>query len=71
MSNISVARRSTSSLVTASGPYSVPNFADFASLCGADGVRVETAEELDAALERALGHSGPSMVEVLADPQLV
>ncbi|MCP4204744.1 MAG: Rieske 2Fe-2S domain-containing protein [bacterium] len=48
-----------------------PNFARFAQNCGALGVRVEGAEDLDEALERALAHSGPALVEVMADPSLV
>jgi thiamine pyrophosphate-dependent acetolactate synthase large subunit-like protein len=32
---------------------------------------VEKPAEMDGALERALDHDGPSMVEVMADPELV
>ena len=48
-----------------------PNFAAYAELCGALGIRVTDASELDAALERALGHDGPAMVEVVTDVELV
>ena len=48
-----------------------PNFAAYAELCGALGIRVTAKEELDAALERALAHEGPSMVEVVTDAELV
>jgi thiamine pyrophosphate-dependent acetolactate synthase large subunit-like protein len=48
-----------------------PDFAGYASLCGALGIRVEKTDELDAALERALEHDGPSLVEVITDPDLV
>ena len=48
-----------------------PNFADYATLCGALGIRVSDADGLDEALERALSHDGPAMVEVLADAELV
>jgi pyruvate oxidase len=48
-----------------------PDFAAYAELCGAMGVRVERADELDHALERALAHQGPALVHVLADPDLV
>jgi acetolactate synthase-1/2/3 large subunit len=44
---------------------------DFVSLAraqGADGVRVETEDELDAALEAAMGAGGPFVVDVLVDP---
>ena len=48
-----------------------PDFAAYAELCGALGIRVTQREELDEALARALAHDGPSLVEVLGDPQLV
>ena len=48
-----------------------PDFADYATLCGALGIQVSEADELDEAMERALSHDGPAMVEVLADPELV
>jgi len=48
-----------------------PNFAEYARLCGALGIRVEKREDLDAALEQALGHDGPSLVEVITDPELL
>ena len=48
-----------------------PDFAKYAELCGALGIRVTRAGELDAALEKGLAHDGPSMVEVVADPELV
>ena len=48
-----------------------PSFAEYAGLCGALGIRVERAEDLDAALQRALEHDGPSLVEVITDPELL
>jgi thiamine pyrophosphate-dependent acetolactate synthase large subunit-like protein len=48
-----------------------PDFAAYAELCGALGVRVGAADELDDALARALGHDGPALVEVVCDPDLV
>ncbi len=48
-----------------------PDFARYAELCGALGIRVTRREELDAALERALAHDGPSLVEVVADAELI
>jgi len=48
-----------------------PNFAEYAELCGALGIRVTSASELDSALERALANDGPAMVEVMADAELV
>ena len=48
-----------------------PNFAEYAELCGALGIRVEDKADLDAALERAIAHRGPALVEVMSDPQLI
>lgn len=48
-----------------------PNFASYAELCGAKGIRVEHADQLDAALGEALTCPGPSLVEVLTDADLV
>ena len=48
-----------------------PNFAEYANLCGAMGVRVTKKEELDEALDKALTHKGPSLVEVISDAELV
>jgi thiamine pyrophosphate-dependent acetolactate synthase large subunit-like protein/nitrite reductase/ring-hydroxylating ferredoxin subunit len=48
-----------------------PDFARYADLCGALGIRVETKEELDEALAEAIAHPGPSLVEILTDPELV
>lgn len=44
-----------------------PSFAAFAELCGARGVRVSDASELDAALAQAIAHDGPALVEVMVD----
>lgn len=43
-----------------------PNFAKFAENCGGLGIRVQKAEELRPALERALAHEGPSIVEIIS-----
>lgn len=48
-----------------------PSFAEYAELCGARGIRVTKAEELQGALSEALVHDGPATVEILADPLLV
>ncbi len=48
-----------------------PNFAEFATLCGALGIRVTTADELDDAIARAIAHPGPALVEVVTDALLV
>jgi len=48
-----------------------PDFSEYARLCGAHGVRVSDAADLDAALVGALDHEGPALVEVVTDPELV
>ncbi|MEO0466036.1 MAG: thiamine pyrophosphate-dependent enzyme [Pseudomonadota bacterium] len=48
-----------------------PSFAGFARACGAMGERATTVEELNAALEKALAHDGPSLIEVMTDAELV
>lgn len=48
-----------------------PDFAAYATLCGALGIRVERSEQLDEALQRALAHDGPSLVHVVSDVDLV
>jgi len=47
-----------------------PNFADYATSCGALGIRVSVSADLRAALDAALKHPGPALVEVLTDPSL-
>ncbi|MEL6759753.1 MAG: thiamine pyrophosphate-dependent enzyme, partial [Myxococcota bacterium] len=48
-----------------------PSFAVFATECGALGIRVEAADELDGALARAIAHPGPALVEVMTDATLI
>ncbi len=48
-----------------------PSFAAFAELCGAKGIRVTAPSELDAAIEEALAHTGPALVEVVTDALLL
>jgi len=48
-----------------------PDFAQYATISGAFGVRVTSREELDDALVAAIAHDGPALVEVIADPELV
>lgn len=47
-----------------------PSFAAYAELCGGMGVRVCSLSELDDALEKALSHEGPALVEVMSDALL-
>jgi len=48
-----------------------PSFAEYAELCGALGLRVTDANQLEGALSEALAHEGPATVEILADPLLI
>ncbi len=48
-----------------------PNFAEYANLCGAKGIRVTKKEDLDEALMEALQYQGPSLVEILSDTELI
>lgn len=47
-----------------------PNFAEYARNCGGYGVRVTRIDELDDAMARAIAHSGPAVVEIMADGEL-
>ena len=48
-----------------------PSFAMFARQCGGHGVKVSAVEDLDQALTTALAVRGPSLVEVMTDPELI
>jgi thiamine pyrophosphate-dependent acetolactate synthase large subunit-like protein len=48
-----------------------PNFAAYAESSGGLGIRVESLDELSDALERALAHTGPALVDVVADADLI
>ena len=48
-----------------------PDFADYANSCGGLGIRVTQRDELAPALERALGHHGASLVDILSDNSLL
>ncbi len=48
-----------------------PNFAQYAENCGGLGIRVTDAAQLDDAIQKALAYNGPSMVEVVSDPELI
>ncbi|MEL6982663.1 MAG: thiamine pyrophosphate-dependent enzyme [Actinomycetota bacterium] len=47
-----------------------PDFAAYATLVGALGIRVTDRGQLDDALTRALANDGPSLVEVVSDVSL-
>jgi thiamine pyrophosphate-dependent acetolactate synthase large subunit-like protein len=48
-----------------------PNFAAYAESSGGLGIRVERLDELSDALERAIAHAGPALVDVVADAELI
>jgi thiamine pyrophosphate-dependent acetolactate synthase large subunit-like protein len=48
-----------------------PDFAAFAELCGARGIRITAAADLDAGIRAALDHPGPALVEIVTDALLV
>jgi thiamine pyrophosphate-dependent acetolactate synthase large subunit-like protein/nitrite reductase/ring-hydroxylating ferredoxin subunit len=48
-----------------------PSFAGLARSCGGMGLLVRDRAELDEALAAAMVHSGPALVEVITDPELV
>ena len=48
-----------------------PSFAAYAKLCGGTGIRVTKADQLRPALEEALAHPGPALVEVVTDADLI
>jgi acetolactate synthase-1/2/3 large subunit len=50
--------------------YPPADFAAVARAKGADGVRVTSADELDAALRQALAADGPFVVDVVTDPSV-
>ena len=48
-----------------------PNFAAYAESSGGLGIRVERLDALSSALERAIAHTGPALVDVVADVELI
>jgi len=48
-----------------------PNFAEYARKSGGMGIRVDSEEALDEAIEKAAAHKGPSLVEIISDPALI
>jgi thiamine pyrophosphate-dependent acetolactate synthase large subunit-like protein len=48
-----------------------PDFAAYAELCGARGLRVRRPDALDAAFADAFGTRGPTVVHITTDPDLV
>ena len=48
-----------------------PDFSEYANVCGAKGFRVAEKADLESVLKAALDHEGPSLVEILADADLI
>ena len=48
-----------------------PSFAAYAKLCGGVGIRVTKTEQLRPALDEALVHQGPALVEIVTDADLI
>ncbi|MEM9432971.1 MAG: thiamine pyrophosphate-binding protein [Pseudomonadota bacterium] len=48
-----------------------PSFAAFMRLCGGHGVKVTESGDLCAAIQEGLDHSGPALVEIMTDAELV
>ena len=49
-----------------------PNFAEYATSCGALGIRVtQKGEELDKAMQKVFAHDGPAVLEILTDVGLI
>ncbi len=48
-----------------------PDFSRYAEICGALGIRVTEASQLDDALSAASAYEGPALVEVMSDPELI
>jgi pyruvate dehydrogenase (quinone) len=45
-----------------------PDFAEVATAIGLHGIRVETPQEVDAAIKEAFAHQGPVLIDVLTNP---
>jgi pyruvate oxidase len=48
-----------------------PNFAEYATLCGAMGIRVESQDQLKSAMLKAAAYGGPALIEIMTDKDLV
>lgn len=45
-----------------------PNFAEYAKLCGGDGIRVEHAADIDKAIEMAIASPKPFIIDAITNP---
>ncbi len=48
-----------------------PDFAAYANGCGGLGLKVTQKEELENAMTKLMAHSGPALLEVVADVRLI
>ena len=48
-----------------------PNFAQYAEVCGAQGETVRTRDELEAGMGRMMAASGPFLLHIVQDGELV
>ena len=48
-----------------------PDFAAFATLCGATGIRVDDVADLDDAFEQLFAADGPATAAIRCDPELI
>ena len=48
-----------------------PSFSAFARLCGGNGTRITDGKDLESGIAEALQHEGPSLVEIITDPELI
>lgn len=48
-----------------------PNFAEYATSCGALGIRVENKSDLESAMKKVLSFNGTALLEVMTDVKLI
>jgi pyruvate oxidase len=48
-----------------------PNFADFATSCGALGIRVTDKSDLEKSMKKILTHQGTALLEIMTDVKLI
>lgn len=48
-----------------------PNFAEYATGCGALGIQVSDRKELKVAMEKLIDHDGPALLEIMTDVGLI
>jgi thiamine pyrophosphate-dependent acetolactate synthase large subunit-like protein len=48
-----------------------PDWAAYAELCGATGIKAECRDQLDQAMARLFAADGPAMLHVSQDPELL